>query len=140
MRAIALIICFAATASSAQSETIVANRIIPANTVITANDIRIQPSDVGRNSVDLDAIIGMEARVALFAGREISQADVAVPAVVERNQIIQLVFQGNGLKIKTDGRALDRASPGDIVRVMNLASRSIVTALIDQYGVGYVSN
>ena len=122
------------------AEVLVATRIIPANTVISAEDIMFRDLNAAGASTDPALIIGMEARKSIFAGRPILTSDVGVPAVVERNQIIELVFQSNGLRIKTDGRALDRAGPGELVRVMNLSSRSIVTASIDERGVGFVRN
>lgn len=120
------------------ADIVVASRIIPANTVITADDLRLRPSGDGTTEIDLNTIVGMETRVALFAGRPIAMSDVGVPAVVERNQVIPLIFQSAGLEIKTDGRVLDRAGPGESVKVMNLSSRTIVFAHIDERGVGYV--
>jgi flagella basal body P-ring formation protein FlgA len=122
------------------AEALVATRIIPANTIISAEDIVFRDLNVPGASIVPDTVIGMEARKSIFAGRPIFSSDVRIPAVVERNQIIELVFKSNGLLIKTDGRALDRAGPGDLVRVMNLSSRSIVIAGIDERGVGFVRN
>jgi flagella basal body P-ring formation protein FlgA len=133
-----LILMFCGNLVSA--EVLVATRIIPANTVISAEDIMFRDLNAAGASTDPALVIGMEARKSIFAGRPILASDVGVPAVVERNQVIELVFQGNGLRIKTDGRALDRAGPGDLVRVMNLSSRSIVMASIDERGVGFVRN
>ncbi|WP_340425144.1 flagellar basal body P-ring formation chaperone FlgA [Yoonia sp. GPGPB17] len=58
--------------------------------------------------------------------------------VVERNQIVPLLFEKNGLIISTDGRALGRAGPGDTIRVMNIGSRTTVSATIGNDGVAYV--
>ncbi len=123
---------------AAQAEVWVANRIIPANSIISADDIQLRDVAFAGGVVDPNQIVGMEARKALFAGRPILLADVGNPAVVERNQIVQLVFSRFGLVIKTDGRAMDRAAPGEMIRVMNLESRSLVTAKIDDTGVAYV--
>ena len=83
--------------------------------------------------------IGQEARVALYAGRPIRSADLATPAIVERNQIIQIIYRQGGIVISTEGRALDRAGPGDWIRVMNLSSRATITAQIHESGVALVS-
>ncbi|WP_373487298.1 flagella basal body P-ring formation protein FlgA, partial [Blastomonas sp.] len=40
----------------------------------------------------------------------------------------------------TDGRALGRAGVGDVIRVMNLTSRTTVTAQIGADGAAYVSH
>jgi flagella basal body P-ring formation protein FlgA len=49
---------------------------------------------------------------------------------VDRNQMVSLVFRSSGLTILTEGRALDRGGVGDVIKVMNLASRTTVTGTI----------
>ncbi|MEO0929447.1 MAG: flagellar basal body P-ring formation chaperone FlgA [Pseudomonadota bacterium] len=121
------------------ADTVVATRTIPAQAIIMAEDVILNGSDVPGSVSDPDDIIGMEARVALFAGRPIRPQDVGFPAIVERNQIIALFYQRGGLVISTEGRALGRAGPGDVIRVMNISSRSTVTARIGADGAGYVA-
>ncbi|MEL6839625.1 MAG: flagellar basal body P-ring formation chaperone FlgA [Pseudomonadota bacterium] len=121
------------------ADTVVATRTIPAQAIIMAEDVILNGSNVPGSVSDPDDIIGMEARVALFAGRPIRPQDVGFPAIVERNQIIALFYQRGGLIISTEGRALGRAGPGDVIRVMNISSRSTVTARIGADGAGYVA-
>ena len=130
---------FLALATPAAADTVVAARTIPAQTLITPGDIQLRDRTVPGGLSDPAEAIGMEARVALYAGRPIMPGDLGAPAIVERNQIITLHFQRGGLMISTEGRALGRAGPGDLVRVMNVSSRSTVTARIGADGAGYVS-
>ena len=135
---IRLALIMALAASPLAADTVVATRTIPAQTVISADDIRIVGEPTGEALQEAQNIIGMETRVALFAGRTIQSANIGPPAVVERNEIIPLLFEKNGLVISTDGRALGRAGPGDTIRVMNLGSRATVSATIGRDGVAYV--
>lgn len=121
------------------ADTVVAARTIPAQTTIMPEDVMLNSRDIPGGVTNPEDIIGMESRVALFAGRPIRAADVGFPAVVERNQIVQLLYQQNGLLIATEGRALGRAGPGDRIRVMNISSRSTVTAQIGVDGIAYVT-
>lgn len=121
------------------AETLVAARTIPAMTILTPQDLALQDVDSPGGETDPLLFIGMETRVALYAGRQVNVGDVGYPAVVERNEIISLIFVSGGLRIATEGRSLARAGPGDIIRVMNLASRSTVSAKIGVDGVAYVS-
>ena len=132
----AAILCLLAT--GARAETFVAARTIPAQTVIRASDLVGQDLDVPGAVSDPVQAIGMEARVALYAGRPISLADIGFPAVVERNAIVPMIFTGTAIQIATEGRALDRAGPGDVIRVMNLSSRNTVTARIGADGAAHV--
>ena len=123
---------------AAQAEIIVASRVIPANAIISSEDIQYRDISYAGGVTNPNELLGMEARHALFAGRPILSKDVTTPAVVERNEIVQLLFQSGGVLIKTEGRALDRAGSGEIIRVMNLASRKTISARIDSLGVAHV--
>ncbi|HCP82289.1 MAG TPA: flagella basal body P-ring formation protein FlgA, partial [Octadecabacter sp.] len=126
-------------ATSVSADTIVAARTIPARSLIGIDDILIRDVDISGALSAPDFVIGKEARVALYAGRPIRAGDVGQPAVIERNQIITLVYQRSGVVISTEGRALDRAGPGDVIRVMNLTSRTTVSAQIDATGTALVN-
>ena len=136
IRLVLLLMCLA---GPALAEVLVAVRTIPAQTIIAAEDLAFKDAAGAGGLDDPAQLVGMEARVALFPGRPIRLADVGPPAVVERNALVKLVYETAGLTITTDGRALDRAGPGDLIRVMNLASRTTVTAQIDAMGVAHVS-
>lgn len=125
-------------AMPASAETVVAARTIPAHTIIAPEDLAVKAATVPGAATLPDELIGMETRIALYAGRPVSPADVGFPAVVDRNQIVPLIYERDGLKISTDGRSLDRAGPGDVIRVMNIASRKTVTARIGIDGAAYV--
>lgn len=135
---IRLLIILLATMSAASAETVVATRTIPALSVISADDVTINGEPTAEAISAAQNIIGMEARVALFAGRPIRPGDIGRPAIVERNQVIPLMFERNGLVISTDGRALGRAGSGDTIRVMNLGSRMTVSAIVGSDGAAYV--
>jgi flagella basal body P-ring formation protein FlgA len=122
----------------AQAEVLVASRTISANSVIASDDILFRDIIAPSGFSDPSKVVGMEARNAIFAGRPILSSDLGIPAVVERNQVVQLIFNRGGIVIKTDRRSLDRAGPGDLVRVMNLTSRTTVTARMDAVGVAHV--
>jgi flagellar basal body P-ring formation protein FlgA len=133
---LALLFC---AATPAWAEIVVPARTIPARSLIAAEDLVFADLTVPGAVALPDEIVGMEARVALYAGRPIRPEDIALPAIVERNQIIPLVYDSGGLVIMTEGRALDRAGPGDVIEIMNLASRNTVTARVGIDGAAYVA-
>jgi flagella basal body P-ring formation protein FlgA len=121
------------------ADTLIAARTIPARSIIGPEDILVRDIDV-LGALETPALaIGQEARVALYAGRPIRAADVGAPAVVERNQIITLIYRHGVIVISTEGRALDRAGPGDRIRVMNISSRTTVSAQVDSTGTAFVT-
>lgn len=125
-------------AAPAGAETIVAARTIRAQEIIGPDDLLLRDIEVAGGTADAALLIGQEARVALYAGRPVRTGDVGPPAIVERNGILPLVYERNGLRIMTEGRALDRAGAGEVIRVMNLSSRSTVSARITEEGVARV--
>ena len=133
------VLLFLMAATPAAADIGVADRTLPAQSILTEDDILMREIAIPGGVSDPSLLIGLEAKVALYAGRPIRQGDVGFPATVERNQILSLVYRRSGLVITTEGRALDRAGPGDTIRVMNLASRATVTAVIGMDGAAYVS-
>jgi len=125
-------------AAPAGAETIVAARTIRAQEIIGADDLLLRDIEVAGGTADAASLVGQEARVALYAGRPVRPGDVGPPAIVERNGILPLVYERSGLRITTEGRALDRAGVGEVIRVMNLSSRTTVSARITEEGVARV--
>lgn len=119
-----LVIFLALLGGLTRADTIVPVKTIRANTLLTPAHVAINPNLVGRGITELSDVVGMEARVVLYAGRPILPDHLMEPARVQRNQIVPLVFRQSGLAISTSGRVLDRGAIGDTVRVMNLSSRT----------------
>lgn len=113
-------------ASPALADTVLPTRVIRAREIIGAGDVKVDPGRIPGAASTLEAVIGREARIALYPGRPIRPGDVTVPAVVERNDLVTLRFSAGGLRISTEGRVLARGAAGDRIRVMNLSSRQSV--------------
>lgn len=107
-------------------QALVATRTIRANTILAPEDLTHKAMDLPGTLIDPAEAIGLEARVTLYAGRPIHAADLMPPALVDRNQIITLTYETGGLTILTEGRALARGGDGEVIRVMNLTSRTTV--------------
>jgi len=107
--------------------------------VIGEQDVAVKPGEIPGVAARPADLIGKEARVALYAGRPIRLADVGAPALVERNQIVTLVFDHGGLFILAEGRSLSRAGAGEPARAMNLASRNTVSGRVGADGRIHVS-
>lgn len=132
MRMLALIGCL--VTAPAAADTVLAARTIRAQSLITAQDLVVKRVDVVGAISDPARIAGQEARVALYAGRPIRPGDFGPPALVERNQIIALIYDHSGLSITAEGRSLSRAGPGETVRVMNMSSRITVSGQVQPDG------
>lgn len=110
-----------------------AARTLPAGTVISAADLRASDGNY-RGLTDPSQAIGLQTRITIYEGRPIQASLLQAPILVNRNQLVRLDFQKGTLRIATSGRSLDQGASGDLVRVMNLGSRSTITARVNPDG------
>lgn len=129
MRLLVLISCLVFPVAG-MADVVLPTRTIRAKETISPSDLEVRPGQVPGAVQHLEDLIGQEARTALYPGRPIQVADVGPPALVDRNDLVILVFAKHGLSISVEGRALGRGAAGDRIRVMNLSSRSSVTGKI----------
>lgn len=125
-------------AAPASAESVVATRTIRAKTLIGPGDLTLVSAELPGALTDPAAALGQEARVAIYAGKPVRPGDFGPPTLVDRNQLVTLVYVSGGLAISTEGRALGRGAAGDDIRVMNLGSRNTVTGRIGPDGAVYV--
>lgn len=117
-----------ATTSNAD---IVAKRTIRAQAILTEDDLAIRAGASSNAETELLEFVGMETREVLYAGRPISRSQLGEPAIVQRNEIVQMIYLTGSVQIVTEGRALGRAALGETIRVMNLGSRTTVSAQVE---------
>lgn len=123
-----------------RADIVIATRTIRAQSMIMPGDLTLSDGDMVGVAETAGQVVGQEARVAIYAGRPIRLSDIGPPAVIERNQVVPLIFQKNGLQITAEGRSLSRAAPGERVRVMNLSSRATVSGWVAPDGTVFVAN
>ncbi len=124
-----------AAAAPALAQSVVAVATIRARSVIAASDLALADRTVPGAFRRIEDVAGMEARSIIYAGRPVMPGQVGPPALVRRNQLVKLIYRSGGLSITTDGRALGRAGRGEVVRVMNTASRVTVTGVVTAPGI-----
>ncbi|MFD1794677.1 flagellar basal body P-ring formation protein FlgA [Paracoccus aurantiacus] len=108
---------------------VVATRNLPAGTVIAPDDLT-WAEDVPGGITEPELAIGMQTRMAIYAGRAVVPGALREPVLISRNQIVRVAFDTGPLRIEAEGRTLSEGAAGDIVRVMNLSSRSTISALV----------
>lgn len=116
------------------ADTVVSSRIIRSGSIIQASDLAPARISVSGAVQFVDEIVGLEAKTIIYPGRPILYGQVSAPAIVERNQNVPLIYLSDGLEILTEGRALSRGSVGEVIRVLNLGSRMIVSGMIGDDG------
>ncbi len=133
-----VLLILVALTGPAMADSLIATRTIRAQTVIGPDDMALVDAALPGALDDPALALGLEARVAIYAGRPIRSQDLGAPALVDRNQLVSLIYLSGGLAISTEGRALERGAEGDVVRVMNLGSRTTVNGRVGPDGAIYV--
>ena len=137
---VALGVIFVLLGQDALADSVVPLRTLRAGTVISAEDLRLDAKTIQGTFGSVDDVIGQEAKVSLYAGRPVRHGEIGPPALIERNQVVPLVFNQSGLRISTEGRALARGAAGEIIRVMNLSSKATLFGQIQSDGSIQVTN
>ncbi|HVW93540.1 MAG TPA: flagellar basal body P-ring formation chaperone FlgA [Devosia sp.] len=103
---------------------------LPAGTILKPADITMQPVSLrlvqNGNVASLDQLIGQQLVRQSRAGMMLKASDVAPPQVVARNDQVTVYLHAGAMTLSVKGTALNAASLGDPVAVMNSASKRIV--------------
>ena len=88
-------------------------------------------AEVGNDGARRDKTIGLQPRKALRAGQVLRLADLAKPDMVQRDQMVTLIYENDGLYLTTRAKALDNGSEGDF----DLGDKHAV----ETYGTGIIT-
>ncbi|SMR83474.1 flagella basal body P-ring formation protein FlgA [Aliiroseovarius halocynthiae] len=135
-----LILLLISLALPASADTVVTARNLRPGMIVTAQDVKLVATDLAGGFQLLEDVIGQEARVVLYTGRPVLPNDIGPPSVIDRNQIVTLVYTAGPMTILAEGRSLGSGAIGDRVRVMNLSSRTTITGSVSANGDVIVSN
>lgn len=103
--------------------------------VVTAQDVRMEPMRDAfmRQDVvlDLDQLIGKEARYSLRGGAPVRNQDLRRPIAVAKNALVTIVLRNAGMTLTSQGRAVEEGGLGDTIRVANTQSKKIIEATVE---------
>ncbi|WP_458096421.1 flagellar basal body P-ring formation chaperone FlgA [Roseomonas sp. WA12] len=114
----------------ATAAVVVAARRMALGEVVGPGDLRLVRQRVERVRPGLAAdpgqVVGKALRRPMMEGAGFALGDLGLPSVIEKNSTVTLVMEGPGISMTAQGRAMAGAARGEVVAVMNLASRSVV--------------
>ncbi len=108
---------------------LLATRTLPAGTIIMPTDVAASAEGQGGPD-EVSQVVGQQLRVMVYEGRRVEASFLTAATAVNRNQIVTLAYEKSALRIEAEGRALSAGSIGQIIRVMNTASRVTVSGRI----------
>lgn len=106
--------------------------------VIRARDIEwmsVQANRLSRTTVmDHATLIGMTPRRPIRAENMIRSTDLQSPVMVSKNSLVTIRLQTERMQLTSQGRALEDGAEGDVVRVMNTKSNTVVNGVVVEIG------
>lgn len=115
-------------------------RSVDRNEVLKASDVVIERRprlEVGNDPARRERAVGMQTRKAMRAGQAIRLADLTKPDLVQRDQIVTLIYQTDGLYLTMRAKAIENGSEGDTISVINTQSKRTLQGVVT--GAGQVS-
>lgn len=116
---------------------VLANRIMRGE-IISKSDIKwvnMPESRLSRTSIiDLDKLVGMSVKRAISAGKAISANDVRRPLLVSRGQLVTMTLTTPSMQLSSKGRALQAGSAGDVIRISNSQTSTVIDAVVTGSG------
>lgn len=116
----------------ATAPAIVATRRLSVGDVVGPDDVRLVQLRAERvrpgTAQRLEDVVGMQLRRPISTDLPFMGADLVTPHIIAKNEVVLMVVEGPGLSLTTQGRALEPASRGGRLSVMNLSSRNVVEA------------
>ena len=123
---------------SAYLNTVTLRHSVPRGTILTAADLsakKLPVSEVrGAYLGRIEDAVGKSLRRAGRAGKPLHLGILESPPVLRRGQETDLLVGFRGVEVKMQGTALANGSPGDLVKVKNVASGKTLEGIVTPEG------
>lgn len=118
-------------------------RSVQAGSVIGPDDITMRPIAVGfadsTGTLRFEDAIGKQVSRQMREGIVLRPSDVADPLVIARNDEVTLLLQTGVMTLTARGQALNDASRGETISVLNLISNRVVRGIATEPGTVEIS-
>jgi|GEM_PF-6819139 len=116
----------------------VPKKTIRKGSIITQSDLIMEDFNPEQLSPviaqDMMQMIGQEAKKSLSKHKPIFLRDLGSITIIRRNDNVTMLFQKGTMILQTTGRALEKGGAGDTIKVMNQASKKIISGRITENG------
>lgn len=102
--------------------------------IISRDDIDyidMRTSDITSNTlINKNKLIGQTPRRGIAAMRPITRSDIKPPMLIKKGDLVVMNLNTDGLKLITQGRAIQNGVEGDVIKIENSDSGHIITAIV----------
>ncbi|NQT20642.1 MAG: flagellar basal body P-ring formation protein FlgA [Planctomycetes bacterium] len=82
----------------------------------------------------VSGVIGNKAKRSIRTGMPITRKMVVVPPIINRGDLVQIIFKTKFLSLAAKGKARESGAPGQVIRVINIDSGREVTGQVTPTG------
>jgi len=75
-------------------------------------------------------LVGLTPRRVLAAGKPLKRGDLQPQKLIDRGELVTVLFNGNGLNLTTQGKALEQGAKGDTIRILNASSNKTIEGTV----------
>jgi len=104
---------------------------VTANTPLQSGDVTLARRDVTMvpdSIASLPGAIGLSSRRSLRAGEVLRQGQLAAPMLIKRGSAVNIVARKEQVEVSMAGEALDPGALGEVIRVRNATSGTVIRA------------
>jgi flagella basal body P-ring formation protein FlgA len=113
----------------------VLQRSVAPGEIIAKDDIEwveLRSDLVNRNVImEPEHILGLTPRRRIMPGVPLRSGDVRLPVVVKKGGIVTMVLETRAMQLTAQGRAVENGTQGEVIKVMNTQSRTVVDAVVE---------
>ncbi|QKJ85629.1 Flagella basal body P-ring formation protein FlgA [Paramixta manurensis] len=118
---------------------VVAKNTLERGSNVRAEDIELKKRNItssrGGYLIDPDEAIGLTVKKRIRDMQVIAPSQLDSPLLVDRGQKVLMIAEQDGVEARMMGEALKKGRKGDMIKVRNLSSKIVVSAVVDQAGV-----
>ena len=118
-------------------------RALPVDSILSPEDIEMRSVPLQyANSAGvpmLEQLVGRQLQRNQLGGTALKLSDVVEPTLISRNQIVTLFLKSGAMTLTVKGQALNDASVGQSVSVLNLLSNTVVQGIAKSPGTVEIS-
>lgn len=118
---------------------LVAKKSFERGHVLSPSDMQFRKYNIsntrGSYITNPDDIVGLTVKRRLRELQPIGLSQLEAPVMVERGQQVMMIAQQDGIEARTQGEALKKGRKGEMIKVKNIHSERVVTAIVDGMGV-----
>ncbi len=92
---------------------------------------RVQPNII----MHPDDLIGKTPRRGLRSGSPVRSSDVERPIIIKKGSLVTMVLKTPMMTLTSQGKAIENGSDGDVIRLTNTQSNTVIQAIVSGAGV-----